>query len=167
MERITNDIQKLFEEARREITDFSLSEGEQIIYSLSEYPAIVDLPFQMVIIQDHMGKMKYSSRTWDRNYDLIRWKEGIYNLDRLRILSQDKQLSLDQAEKLLAELKKISKSSLADSLAKKGVIVLDGSEWELKLAYESLNRTFKWNTPNEQIEIFLPLIEWMLGLSEE
>ncbi|MEM8887180.1 MAG: hypothetical protein AAGD28_04265 [Bacteroidota bacterium] len=167
MERITNDMQRLFEEARKEITDFSLAEGETMICSLYEYPAIVGQPYQMVLILDQHNKMRFSSRSWDRTYDLIRWKEGIYNLDRLRILEKDMLLIESQTKKLRTELEKIATKNLPQSLEKEGALVLDGSEWRLHINWNKLELNYEWKASNEGLAIFLPLIESLLSIAKQ
>ncbi len=159
MERLTNDISKLLEAAKQEIQDFVVGENEQILVVFSEFPSVVGMPYQIVLINDNQGAVRFCLRAWDKEYDLIRWKNGIYNLDRLRIIEKEHLLLSEELQGWKDYLSHLKTQELPNTLEEDRFIRLDGSDFELQIQTEEIKVHYKWGIAKKEIQLFAPLIE--------
>lgn len=158
---ISNNIYELRESARLEIENFELKPGEKVITHFSEFPSIAGFPFGMVLIEKSDGTIYSSFRQWDTEYDLIRWNNGIYNLDRLRIITDKKNIIESDQENLKNWILKLEKTNLPQSIQNEKALVLDGSDWKFGICFENSNIDYKWKVSTDAIELFVPIIELM------
>src|SRR6218665_1446930 len=93
MERLSNDVKAVMKEAVVEIESFDLKFGEKIIAYFSELPPIKGFPYKIILVQNPDGTIHSRFRQWDTKYNFQQWANGIYNLDRLRIITDEKILS--------------------------------------------------------------------------
>ncbi|UKB83355.1 hypothetical protein LF887_20440 [Chryseobacterium sp. MEBOG06] len=96
MERISNDIKALMNQAEIEIENFELKPGEKIIAYFSELPPIKGFPYRIILAENPDGVIHSKFRQWDTSYNLTQWALGIYNLDRLRIIVDEKKKNPQQ-----------------------------------------------------------------------
>ena len=125
MEKLSNNITNLLKASQVEIEAFVITESDQIIVSFSEIPSVAGFPYKIAIIEDKNGNIRMESRQWDTEYDLNRWSNGIYNLDRLRIITKNKPLTYPQQEQLNTLLTDLSCKQLPKSINDDSAIVLD------------------------------------------
>lgn len=161
MERITSDIHTLLNEAKLEVDNFVLAENENLIAYFSEYPSISGFPFRIACVEKTDGTVHSRFRQWDTEYDFTRWENGVYNLDRLRIISDEKVLSALDQEKLVHFFRKLEEIQLPQSLKDENALVLDGSDWSLGLKYGTLEINYSWKVATTDLALFVPLIELM------
>lgn len=164
MERFTNNIHEVFKVARTEINTFELAASDQILAYFAEFPPIKGFPFKILVIKKADGTFYSQFRQWDTAYDFKRWKQGIYNLDRLRIIQESLQLNPTDQAFLLEQMKLLDKIDLPRSINKTDALVLDSSDWELGILGITHEIHYKWKVPTEAIELFVPLIEFILKL---
>ena len=158
MEQLSNNIHCLMAKAIEEVSIVALKEDEKLIISLSEFPAIAGFPFKVILIQDQQGTIKSYFKQWDAQYDMNRWKLGIYNLDRLRIITDSYCFSESEKEKLEIILSNIKSKKLPKDLQNYNAIPLDSSDWQLKIATNEIDVNYTWKVAIEDIAIFIPLI---------
>ena len=147
--------------AKLEIEHFELAPGEKIITYFSEFPSIAGFPYKIVFIQNPEGTLFSRFRQWDTEYDFTRWDKGIYNLDRLRILTEEKVLAGPDLENLKKNLLDLQTISLPQTLQNEKAIVLDGSDWAFGICFGTIEVNYQWKAAKEAIEIFVPIIELM------
>ncbi|MFK7908264.1 MAG: hypothetical protein AB8B69_24250 [Chitinophagales bacterium] len=158
-ERFSNSISKLQEAAKGEIQAFVIEEKEQVILAFLEFPSAVGNPYQIVLVENEESMMRFCFRVWDKKYDLIRWKNGIYNLDRLRIVVKEHLLSQEEMQRLKTYFAHLKTQELPNILENDAFIRLDGSDFELKIQTEEMGVHYKWGIATEDIQLFAPLIE--------
>lgn len=93
MERFSNNINTVINEAEIEIENFNLKDGEKIIAYFSETPTIKGFPYKIILAENSDGIIHSRFRQWDTTYNFTQWTNGIYNLDRLKIIIDKKILS--------------------------------------------------------------------------
>lgn len=164
-ERITSNKEALIEKAQKEIDAFTIKQ-ENILCYFSELPSIAGFPFKIIVFQNKEGEFHSQFRQWDTAYDFDRWHLGVYNLDRLRIIEQEIQLSAKQQQNLHQILKNLSSQQLPTSIDKKNVITLDVSEFKLGIHLPNLQGDYTWRVATKEIELFIPLIDLLLSLHE-
>lgn len=161
MERISNNIDKLRNSARFEIENFALKPEEKVIAYFSEFPSIAGFPFKIVLIENQTGVVHSKFRQWDTEYDFNRWDNGIYNLDRLRILSEEKVLSKQDTANLKKWLWEFEGKNIPLSIQNDKALVLDGSEWKFGICFGNYEIDYRWTAATDDIELFIPIIELM------
>lgn len=161
MERITSDPQALKQAAETEVKQFELAMAENIFASFSAFPSIAGFPHSIALIRDANGKLTSRFRQWDTAYNMQQWKTGVYNLDRLRIITDQKMLTHDEQSTVTHLLKTLKNLALPQTLHNSKGITLDGCDWELHLDFESLQVDYRWRAATEDIQLFVPLIDFM------
>jgi len=161
MEQFSNDIHELRARAREEVFSFDIKTDEKTIVLFSEFPLIKGFPYVIVLIENEKGEIRSAFRQWDTKYDCDRWKNGIYNLDRLRIITDEHFFSSSETKKIHGIISDIKDKELPDSLHNSEVVVLDGSEWRLKIETCNIQVDYKWEAATDDIQVFVPLIEFI------
>ncbi|MCI5056571.1 MAG: hypothetical protein MRY83_10715 [Flavobacteriales bacterium] len=161
MERISNSIDELRKAAELEINNFDLRSNEKVIAHFSEIPLIAGFPFKIILIKGSNEKIYSSFRQWDTEYDFGRWDNGIYNLNRLRIITETKRLVDSDIESLGELFIDLHRNELPLTVEKRNAIILDSSSWEFGISYDGINASYKWRAATEDIELFVPFIELM------
>ncbi|MEO4005582.1 hypothetical protein [Flavobacterium sp. CAU 1735] len=159
MERLTNDPIAVMRAAEIEIENFDLKDGEKIVAYFAQFPSIGGFPYKIIIIEAPDGTILSRFRQWDTEYNYSQWTSGIYNLDRLRIITDEKKLSETDITGLKQQLVKLEQTALPESLRKEKAIVLDGSEWKFGILLANKNIDYTWRVPTDAIELFVPIIE--------
>jgi len=157
MERLSNDILILIKRAKTEINDFNIVIDKTIV-QFSEYPTIAGFPFSILVFKSKEGKVKSMLRQWDTAYDMKRWENGIYNLDRLRIITHTHEFLASEIEALNVELSSLENHRLPKDIANASAIAIDGSDFELVIQTKPVIN-YKWSVATNKINLFIPLIE--------
>lgn len=161
MERFSNNIKALMNEAEIEVENFDLKNGEKIIAYFSELPTISGFPYKIIIIEDSDRIIHSRFRQWDTTYNFTRWTRGIYNLDRLRIITDEKILSETDTIILKEQLVKLEQIELPKSICDEKAIILDGSIWKFGVILANKNADYSWKAATEAINLFDSIIEMM------
>ena len=159
MERISNDIKAVMEAAEAEIENFDLQYGEKIIAYFSQIPPIKGFPYKIILVEDADGIIYSGFRQWDTAYNFSQWENGVYNLDRLRIITDKTMLSETDTVLLKKELLKLEQISLPESIQNEKALILDASEWKFGVSLANKNIDYTWKSPTEDIKLFVPIIE--------
>lgn len=167
LEQLSNNFNDLRRRAEKEVEDIQLNAGDTVLVYFSKFPSIAGFPFRIALIQTIEGELRHKVRTWDTAYDMKRWKNGIYNLGRLRIICEEKSLSAQNSAKIENILDEIAIKELPKNLHNSQGILLDSSEWKLGISTTNLNAEYSWRAANRHIEIFEPLIESLLQLKNQ
>lgn len=161
MERISNDIQALMNEAETEIENFRLKSGEKIIAYLSELPTIKGFPYKIILVEQPDGIVYSAFRQWDTAYNLSQWTLGIYNLDRLKIIIDEKTFSTTDTAILREQFSLLEQIKLPESISDEKAIILDGSQWKFGISLADKNVDYTWKASTEDINLLVPVIELM------
>lgn len=161
MESISNDIQALMNEAEPEIENFRLKSGEKIIAYLSELPTIKGFPYKIILVEQPDGIVYSAFRQWDTAYNLSQWTLGIYSLERLKIINDEKILSTTDTAILREQFSLLEQIKLPESISDEKAIILDGSEWKLGISLPDKNVDYTWKASTEDINLLVPVIELM------
>lgn len=161
MERFSNRIEAVIHEAENEIGNFDLKDGEKTIAYLSELPSISGFPYKIILVQNSDGTICSRFRQWDTAYNVKQWTSGIYNLDRLRIITEEKIFSEADTTILKEEMLKLENIRLPESIQNEKSIILDGSEWKFGIILADKNIEYTWRAATEEIDLFIPIIELM------
>lgn len=161
MERFSNSTDVLMNEAKIEIENFDLKNGEKIIAYFSEIPIIKGFPYKIVLIENADGTVDSRFRQWDTEYDFTRWDNGIYNLDRLRIITDEKLLSEIDTTLLKEQLIKLEQIELPKNIQNEKALTLDPSIWKFGFILKNKNIDYTWKAATEDINLFVPIIELM------
>lgn len=159
MERISNSIEALMNAAKAEIENFELRSEEKMIAYFSEFPASGGFPYKIIFAEMPDGNILSKFRQWDTEYNFKQWTPGIYNLDRLRIITDEKILSETDLAILKKELSKLEQIKLPESIRDQKAIILDGSEWKFGIRSANKNVDYIWIASTEDINLFVPIIE--------
>ncbi|WP_300487996.1 hypothetical protein [Flavobacterium sp.] len=159
MERLTNDPIAVMRAAEIEVESFDLKDGEKIVAYFAQFPSIGGFPYKIIVVETPDGTILSRFRQWDTEYNYSQWTSGIYNLDRLRIITDEKKLSETDITGLKQQLVKLEQTALPESLRKEKAIVLDGSEWKFGILLANKNIDYTWRAATEAIELFVPIIE--------
>ncbi|MCS4303306.1 hypothetical protein [Chryseobacterium sp. BIGb0232] len=159
MERVSNSIEALMNAAKAEIENFELRSEEKIIAYFSELPTIGGFPYKIILAEMPDGSILSKFRQWDTEYNLKQWTSGINNLDRLRVITDEKILSETDTAILKKELSKLEQIKLPESIRDQKAIILDGSEWKFGISLANKNRDYTWVASTEDINLFVPVIE--------
>lgn len=127
MEKFSNSTEALMNEAKIEIENFDIKDGEKIIAYFFEIPTIKGFPYKIILVENYEGIIYSRFRQWDTKYDFARWTNGIYNLDRMRIIVEENILSETESALLKEYLSQLGKIQLPEDINKENVILLDGS----------------------------------------
>lgn len=161
MEKLSNDIDELRKVSKMEIENFAISDNERMLMYFLEFPSIAGFPYKIVLIKEDSGNIRIAFRQWDTEYDGKRWSNGIYNLDRLRIMESGRYLSQAETEHFNHLILNLVGEELPKSINDKSALVLDGYNWEFGINYSGINVDYQWKVANTQIELFAPLIEFI------
>lgn len=161
MERISNSMEALMNAAETEIESFDLKPGEKIIAYFSRIPSLAGFPYKIILTENSEGTIRSAFRQWDTAYNLTQWNLGIYNLDRLRIITDEKRLPDTDTAILKEELSRLEQIQLPESIQNEKAIVLDGSEWKFGVSLASKNIDYTWRASTQDIDLFVPIIELM------
>lgn len=160
-EQFSTDYLALYAAAEKELIPKGLKEGERELIVLSRYPAVNGCWFSIAIIEKEDGQIYSSFKLWDKYFDLDRWRTGIYNLSRLRIISETHNYSEAEKESFWDLISILSQSELPENVDSKEVFVLDGCPSRIQFHLSHLNADFAWNVPSVEFELFAPIVEWM------
>ncbi len=161
MERLSNNNTELISSAKLEIQSFELAPEEKIIAYFSEFHLIVGFPYKIALIEDQHGNIRSSFRQWDTAYDLKRWHNGIYNLDRLRIITDEKSLAEPDLRILKQLLMDLENETLPQSIQSEGGIVIHGYEWQFGIDFNNAKINYQWTAATDDIELFVSIIEFI------
>ncbi len=161
MERFSNSTEALMNEAEIEIGKFDLRDGEKILAYFSEIPTIKGFPYKIILVENYEGIIYSRFRQWDTAYNFTQWSNGIYNLDRLRIIVDENVLSKTEYTLLKEHLSELEKIKLPESINKEKAIILDGSLWKFGFILKNKNIDYTWRAATEDINLFAPLIDLM------
>lgn len=159
MERISNDIKTLMNAVEAKVENFELKSGEKIIAYLSEFPTISGFPYKIILVEASDGSIHSKFRQWDTSYNISQWTHGIYNLDRLKIIVDEKTLSIADQTILKNELSKLAQIKLPESIRDEETIILDGSKWKFGISLANKSVDYIWAASTEEINLFVPIIE--------
>ncbi len=162
MEKLTNNIHELLKTGTQEIKLFNLAKGDKIILYFSEIHPIKGFPYKNIIIEDKNGNLSSNFRQWDSAYDFKRWKNGIYNLDRLRIITDKKQFSENEKENLAEKIAELKKYQLPKNISKEKALILDNSLFKFGINYSNIKINYQWKAATGDVNLIIPLIEFML-----
>lgn len=165
MQQLSNNIHCLKAKAIEEISLLTLKKGEKIIVSFSEIPPIAGFPFKINLIQDQLGNIRSHFKQWDTQYDMNGWKNGIYDLNRLRVIADSYYFSKPEREELERILTNIKSKKLPKNLQNYNAIPLDASNWQLKITTNKIDVNYKWKVAIDDVAIFIPLIALLVKLS--
>ncbi|MFC5875693.1 hypothetical protein SAMN05443633_103322 [Chryseobacterium arachidis] len=161
MERFSNRIEALMSEAKIEIENFALKNGENIIAYLSELPSMSGFPYKIILVENSEGIVYSRFRQWDTEYDFTRWDNGIFNLDRLRIITEENILSKTESALLKEHLSQLEKIQLPENINEENVIILDSSLWKFGFILKNKNIDYTWKAATEDINLFSPILDLM------
>lgn len=161
MERFSNSTEALMNEAKIEIENFDLKHGEKIITYLSEISSISGFPYKIILVENTDGMICSRFRQWDTEYDFARWGNGIYNLDRLRIITEENILSEANTILLKEHLVKLEQVELPENIQNEKALTLYSSTWKFGVCLANKNIDYTWKVATEDINIFVPIIELM------
>lgn len=164
MEKFSNSITELYHAAKKEISLFELEKEEKTIAYFSQFPAIAGFPFKINLSQDSTGRIFSRFRQWDTDYDMKRWHRGIYNLSRLRIITEECLLLESEVFNFQRVIINLKDKTLPQKLHNDNAIVLDGVDWELGITTEDIHVHYEWRAATTEIDLFVPLIELLLTL---
>lgn len=159
MERISNDIQVLMNAVELKVENFELKSEEKIIAYFSELPAIGGFPYKIILVEASDGNIHSKFRQWDTSYNISQWTHGIYNLDRLKIIIDEKIFSIADQTILKNELSKLAQIKLPESIRDEKAIILDGSKWKFGISLANKNVDYVWTASTEEINLYVPIIE--------
>lgn len=159
MEIFSNDIQALMNAVEIEIENFNLKDGEKIIAYFSEIPTIKGFPYKIVLVESSDGIIHSEFRQWDTAYNFTQWTNGIYNLDRLRIIIDKKILSETDTAILKKQFSKLEQIKLPNSIRDEKAIILDGSTWKFGVSLLNKNFDYTWKATTGDINLFESVIE--------
>ncbi|MGD1843259.1 MAG: hypothetical protein ACFB0B_20555 [Thermonemataceae bacterium] len=148
MPQLTNNIDKLLVVARQEIEAFKIPSEERVLVYYSFFPALVGMPFKIIVTENIHNGIRSRLRQWDSAYKLSNWHLGIYRLDNLRIITEAQTLSTSDTKVLLKELERLQAMPLPDVLPKANGIVLDGVQCTLGIYYQKLQVDYLWEMSN-------------------
>lgn len=161
MKRFSNSTEALMNEAEIEIGKFDLRDGEKTLAYFSEIPTIKGFLYKIILVENYEGITYSRFRQWDTKYDFTRWTNGIYNLDRLRIIVEENILSEIESALLKEHLLQLEKIKLPESIQKEKAIILDGSTWKFGVILKNKNIHYTWKTATEDINLFVPIMDLM------
>ena len=167
MERFTNDPLKVIAKAKIELKSQRQPERERVICYFSQFPDIGGKAYQISLIESADAQINAQIQFWDMAYDFKRWQNGIYNLDRLCILRDEKPLSPSEIENLLKIFESLKSNEIPETLHDNDAIFLDGCDWALGIDYGQIQVQFSWRAAKKEIEMFVPLIELMRHMFEQ
>ena len=160
MERLTNNYSDLIEEVKKELFSLDVEMSEDCILNYSEIPWFAGGQFSIFILYSAAtGRYRISEKKWDSQYDCERFSSGVYNLERLRIEIKIIELSNQhrrELESLISELKFVP-----DTLERDDYILLNGIEYTLNIKMETLKKNYKWKVATEDLQYFIPLIDFI------
>lgn len=159
MERLSNDIKVVYHEAEIEIECFNLKQGEKIIAYFSEIPPIKGFPYKIIIVEKPDGNIYSGFRQWDTDYNFSQWTNGIYNPDRLRIITDEKKLSETDTALFQEQLLQLEQLELPENLQNEKALVLDPSVWKFGIRFANKEVNYTWKTPTDDLNLFVPIIE--------
>lgn len=165
MERLTNNIFDVFEQAQQEVSTLQLNQTEKVVICFSEFPPIKGNHYTCCFIEENQ-KYYYVKKQWDTEYDLAhkKWAEqGIYNLDRLRIVTTKKHLSSTQQNTLISYLKELNNKELPTSIHNQNAIVLDGSTYHIQIQYQQTTCDYQWKAALPTINQLEGIINFILS----
>ncbi|WP_347069567.1 hypothetical protein [Flavobacterium sp. WV_118_3] len=159
MERLTNDAMAVMRAAEIEVESFDLKDGEKILAYFAQFPSIGGFPYKIIIVENPNGTIRSAFRLWDTEYNYSQWPSGIYNLDRLRIVTGEKILPEADTILLKEQLSKLESIALPESIRNENGIILDGSDWKFGFRLPHKNVDYTWRAATDAIELFVPIIE--------
>lgn len=160
-EQFSNDYLALYAAAEKELIPKGLKEGEKELIVLSRFPAVNGCWFSIAIIEKEDGQIYSSFKLWDKYFDLDRWRTGIFNLSRLRIVSETHHYSEAEKESLWDMISILSQTKLPENVDSKEGFVLDGCPSRLHIHLPNVVANYEWNLPSTEFELFAPFIDWM------
>lgn len=137
MERITTDRLEYFQEIRKGLLDTSSLNDQKPVFIYCEVGQLLTHGYSIHFLMGETNGLLI--KEWDAAYDSERFRLGIFNLDRLKII--ERYISLSQEES--AEINNLLK--LYPDIIKLDRIVLDGLFCEF--IFKEL--TLCWNTEQE------------------
>lgn len=162
MEQLSTDYLKLLERAQEELRLFQFQEEEELIATFERVPRIAGFPYRIALVKRLDETFHAAFRQWDTAHDMNRWSNGIYNLDRLRIIEHSYAFTPAQQLEIRGLLAQLSTIDLPDSLNDQDAIVLDGATWNLTIVYKEVDLNYTWRAATDDIRHFEPLIEMLL-----
>ncbi len=142
MERFTNNRDKFLNQIKLELLEYENEEDWKEIFSYVELPYFLRYAWSYNLsINSKTSKYKLTRKEWNAEYDLNRFKNGVYNLDRLAI--KEKEIALSSTD--TNYFHSINWNTI--SIVKFEGIILDGLICELRIANEK--KSINWNSDSE------------------
>ncbi|MFC3159407.1 hypothetical protein ACFOEQ_13575 [Chryseobacterium arachidis] len=118
-------------------------------------------PYKIILVENSEGIVYSRFRQWDTEYDFTRWDNGIFNLDRLRIITEENILSKTESALLKEHLSQLEKIQLPENINEENVIILDSSLWKFGFILKNKNIDYTWKAATEDINLFSPILDLM------
>ena len=154
MERFTTDGNELIKQIRSELLEYESEKDWKEVFTYAELPYFLTYAWSYHwSIHTKTSNYKLSRKEWNAKYDFKRFKNGIYNLDRLAIKKQEIPIHpTDEKYFCSIDWKKINK-------VQSERIVLDGLICELRIAQGE--KLIQWNADSEMNQDLNKLIYTM------
>jgi hypothetical protein len=166
MERLTNRYSDLYREVKDELSILDIDKTEECITTYSEIPSFPGGQFSLFLVRVNLGQtLKLIKKHWDNEYDLKRFSSGIFNLDRLCIKTTTIKFSSKQQHQYDRIIDNIL--TIPETLDSDGYVTLDGTDYELKINTQKINKKYNWKMPTNEITFLKPLIDFLISTSRE
>jgi hypothetical protein len=160
MERMSNTYLDVLNEVKKELYSFDFRSGQHCAVKYMELPSFPGGQICFCFVEDKLqNSYELIEKTWDSEYDMKRFSAGVYNLDRLCIRARAIQLSREKQAEFQNIIQQII--SVPESLERKDYILLDGTEHELQISTDKIEKHYKWKLATEDIVHFERLIEFV------
>lgn len=160
MERFTNNRDEFLKQIKSELLQFENREGWKEIFAYVELPFFLRYAWSYNwSVNTKTSRFKLTGKEWNAEYDLNRFDNGVYNLDRLAI--KEKEVSISKKDEIF--FCSIDWNTI-EKLKFEG-IVLDGLICELRVAENQ--RLIQWNSDSEMNQALNELIYTMRNWGRE
>lgn len=160
MEKFTNNRDEFINKIKSELLEYEKGEKWKEIFSYAELPYFLNYAWSYNwAINLTTSKYRLKRKEWNAAYDLSRFENGIYNLDRLAI--RETEISMNTIEE--SYFHSINWNTI-NKVKFKG-IVLDGLICEIRIADNK--KSLRWNTDHEMNQELNKLIYTMRNWKRE
>jgi phage-related protein len=141
MERFTVYTGKVHDQAVHYLYDLPNELQANVWIRIGVIPSFTN-PFSIAVVKLEDNRLKLVRKEWDKLYDYQRFHLRIYNLDRLRILEDCRELDQQESQQL-TEVISVLENELLPSSSQEGYAI-DGTVYELEI--KSQNCKYQWHT---------------------
>ena len=150
MERFTNNPEQLRQQLLIELFDYVKTENTHAIFTYGELSALFLYGYSLHgYLEIDSQEIKWKEKVWKADYDFQRFRQGIFNIDRLAVVEKDSARAVD--------LTGIPWGRLATQTI--DGIILDGAHCELRILQPK--QTLIWNVDeemNNELASFIKLV---------